>query len=66
MFNVIAEFRQGIFDIPNEVPATGRAAAEANNRIPLGMIVGDSQDLPIGAKTVNGPLDHLVGGLAFA
>ena len=66
MFNVIAQFRQGIFDVPDEVPATGGAAAQADHRLPLGMIVGDGQDLAIRAETVHGPLDHLVGGLALA
>jgi hypothetical protein len=66
MFNIVAQSRQGIFHIPDEVPATGGAAAQADHRLPLGLIVGDGQDFAIGRETMCGPFDHLVGGLAFA
>jgi hypothetical protein len=66
MFNIFPQFRQGIFDGLDEVPTTGGAAPEADHRIPLGLIIRDRQDLAIGAETVDGALDHLVGSLALA
>jgi hypothetical protein len=66
MFNIIAQFRQGIFDGLDEAPATGRAAAQADHHIPFRMIVRDRQDLAVGAETVGRALDYLVGSLARA
>jgi len=66
MSNVIVQFRQGIFDSLDEAPATGRAAAQADHRIPFRMIVRDRQDFAEGAEPVSRALDHLVGSLAPA
>jgi hypothetical protein len=66
MFNVIAQSRQSVFHIPDEIPATGGAAAQARNRLPLSLIVRDGQDLAIRRESVCGSLNHLVGGLASA
>jgi hypothetical protein len=66
MFNIIAQFRQSIFDSLNEAPATRRATAQADNHVPFCMIVRDREDLPIRAEPVSRALDHLVGSLAPA
>ena len=66
MFNIIFHFCQRILDHLDKAPATGGAAAEADNHVPLGMIVRDGQDLAIGAETIDSSLDHLVGSLALA
>ena len=63
IFNRIGQISQGIFDVPDEIIATGGEAPQADDRLAFSMIVGHREDLPEGHESMRGALDQLIGSL---
>src|SRR5579862_1505843 len=63
MFNLILQFRQCILHGLNKIPTTGCHAAEVDDRIALGRIIGYSKNFAVGLEAYRGALNHLIGSL---
>ena len=64
--DVVLQLGEGVFHGLNEAPATGRHPAQGDDGVALGVVVGDGQDFAVGAETVGGAFDDVIGGLAGA
>lgn len=58
------EFTEGGLDGADESFATLGMAAESDDGITFGVVIGDDQDFAVGKQSVDDPLDQVVGGLA--
>ena len=66
MFQVVVRFIQRAFDVADKIQTTCGLAAEANDDIALGVVIGHSQHLAVRLETMRGAFDHFVGRLAPA
>ena len=66
MFQIVRRFCHRAFEVADEVHTTYGLATQTDDDIPLGVVVGDGQDLAIGLEAMRGALDHLIGRLAGA
>ena len=64
--DVLLQFRHRLFQDRHKIQTTGSQPPEAQDRVPLGIVVGDGEHFTKRNHPVSGAFDHLIGSLALA